>query len=201
MVEALEPTAVSSDLPGLMRCASWIVVNPHREIVIDDGVDHGWFPERRQRWSVESIFAGGPEDNQHPHLLRLAPSLRSTPANLAVIIEADRTLIPADTDIGLTVSILATAKICRMMLVRLFAGDRVVDERPLGDIDTQRRDLVFTHRFDEPGSHAVSVELIGARDGLPTDDRRSRSPLVRDAVPLNPKPRAIGRFSNGPWPG
>lgn len=194
-IQTLEPAAIAGDMPALMELGLSQVarhVNPNVELVLlSDGARSGWQLDARERWSrLRNRLRRGddaqPGSRAWPRLLVLSPGARqSEPRNAAVTaIELDRSLVPVSATTAIRAKVRVTGAFEEdTVAVRLLVHGQQVDERPL-PAGGAVREVVFEHSFSEAGSNAVTIELVGARDDLTSDDRRHRAVEVVQGLPV-----------------
>lgn len=194
-IKALAPTAVSSDVPGMLDAAVNQLqrhINGEAEVVlVSDGRNDGWRRDDRARWDELVRKLSGPRDaiegsRVRPHLVLLAPEAGEVDGNLAVTsLQLDRALVPAGRPVGVRLTIAHVGRrAVSGTLVRLLVNGRPVAERALEIGAGETREISFSHTFAEPGSCVVEGAVEGARDPLPADDRRALSVHVEHRVPV-----------------
>lgn len=194
-VQELRPTALGSDMPGLVETGINQLarhLNPEVELVlVTDGRGDGWKSDDRVRWEdLRRRLSGGKDavdgSRARPHLVLLAPEASIVDGNVAVIgMSVDRALIPANRTVEVRVAVAHTGtRAISGTLVRLLVNGRTVAERSLDLKVGDRRELTFSHVFGEPGSYVLEGVVEGARDPLAADDHRALAVQVESTVPV-----------------
>lgn len=194
LIAGLQPTAVASDVSALLHAGLAQAsrhLNPGVEIVLlQDGRSEGWKPDDKARWdSLQRRLRGAPSDSvgtrQRPRVVLLSPPAKKVEGNLAVSsIRLDRALIPIHRPVSIIVALQHSGvRAASGMLLRLSVDGRTVEERTLNVPAGGKKDIVFSHSFDEAGSHVLEAVVEGARDALAIDDRRSLAIEVTGRLP------------------
>ncbi len=195
-VAAIEPSGASSDVPGLLEEGLIQLTrhfNPAAELVlVTDGGAEGWGWHDRARWAelqgrLSPVAGeGGGEPRARPRLVVLRAARPQDMGNLAVLdLRVERSLVPAGREVSIRARIEHTgAHVARGMRMLLKVDGRTVEERGLEIEPGGTRDAAFSHTFRAGGSHSVEVQVNGANDALPGDDRRGLSVDVLERVPV-----------------
>jgi len=191
IIAAIQPTAVSSDIPALLDAGLEQLarhVNPAAELVlISDGGGDGWHAEDTSRWDELRRKLSAPAGGRaQPRLVVLSPATAVQGGNLAIeTVILDRSLIPVERKVGIRIGIAHYGgEPVTNALVRLSVDGRAVGEVPLTSEPGVPQEVFFEHSFSEAGSHMIEAWIEGARDQLPRDDRRTLAVEVESSVPV-----------------
>ena len=192
-IASMESSDVHSDITRLLEAGIEQLerhLNPNVEVVIvSDGMADGWQSTAAQKWSVlrsrlQSQSQSGVQ--RSPRVIVLSPPMAQEQSNLAVAdLRTDRSVVGPERTVAITARVVHHGgnRPLRAVL-RLVIDGRTLEETPIDLAPDVSQEVVFSHRFTELGSHAITAELVGARDALASDDVRSVALEVVNHIPV-----------------
>ncbi len=159
--------------------------NPAKLIVlITDGQRIGWDLDAESRWR---FLAAGLEEMPTP--ARLVVRTLPLPGRFHNAAVADvafsRPVVGTDRPVRVDVKIAATGTVAAEPGAAILAVDgREVARKTVGRIEAGSAETVaFNHRFENPGPHVVTAEIL-SEDDLPADNRDRRVLEVVETLPV-----------------
>lgn len=197
VVGAISPTACTPDMPALITAGLQRLDRHHNTdaelVLVTTGCAAGTRLDDEQRWGDlrERLSRGRWAGWRRPQVLLLAPE-DSIATDWAVAnIEVDQPLLLPGVPVGVRVRIRRSGSGAppRGLTLRLAIDGRTIDEQPVNDPADGAHpgdglNFTFTTVFPLAGSHALEARLIGARDPLASDDRRTLAVDVAERVPV-----------------